>query len=158
MVNWDQMLAFQTPRMIRIEDWRLGSLNYVLQLIFVIFIIIIPVINNPAEFFIHHTPTTALSWYAESGNMYKQQDKDQGRGGATSKADYCDDSKRSLLTAGTRARAEETGRGNNKFDTDTSCTTSLDEPPTESEKYWFEYDHKCVDLSYDEVISPGESQ
>lgn len=151
MVNWDKMLAFETPRMIRIEDARIGCVNKIMQALFFFSIIMYPLINDPESFYQAVTPDIDLSWYASLGNLTDQQDKD-------AKRTFCNNLTRPDNAAGTVARAKETTYGNNKFDSDTSCTSSLDKPLTEAETFWFEYDHKCIDLSYEEMIFKGENQ
>ena len=151
MVNWDKMLAFETPRMIRIEDARIGGLNKCIQLLFFFAIILFPFIQDQEIFFMSATPTIDLSWYAELGTLSKTQD-------LASTETYCKNNSRPKNAAGTNARAMEATTGNNIYDTDTSCKSSLTRTPTEAEAYWFEYDHQCIDLGFEEIMSKGERQ
>lgn len=37
--NWDSLLAYSAPRMVRVRDWRLGLIQILLQVFIVLYIV-----------------------------------------------------------------------------------------------------------------------
>merc|ERR1711871_11216 len=148
----DKFLSFDAVRLIKIEDWRLGVIHRTIQGAIFFFLVILPLIADPLSFYHSNTPTPVVSFWANQGTLYKQQYTD-----TSTPSLYCDDRNRPLNAVGTVARAKERTQGNNKFDSDTSCTTSLERVPTDSERYWFEADMTSTPVSYAEMFDKSDA-
>ena len=126
------------------------------------YLVVIPLARDPEPFYYHAsiTPTVTMSWWANQGDLYAEQEQDMVLNVKDmSRKFFCDasGSQRPKNGIGTKARATELTEGNNIFDTDTSCSSSLDGTPTASEEYWFEADHTCQPLTASEMYEKGEN-
>ena len=103
------------------------------------YLVVIPLARDPEPFYYHApTPTVTMSWWANQGDLYAEQEQDMVLNVKDmSRKFFCDasGSQRPKNGIGTKARATELTEGNNIFDTDTSCGSSLGRTPTAGEEY-----------------------